>query len=67
MLCAQALAVVAQALERLQLGQGLDVRYNAKDVQHDLVVWATELGHPVKEAGSDTLHIERHDVTDVER
>ena len=57
MLCAQALAVVAQALERGRPGAALSVRYNSQDVKHDLLVWARERGCTVREAGPDILQM----------
>ena len=59
MLCAQALAIVAQAVERLKLGEHLELLYNAEDVKHDLLVWAKDRGHVVHEFGSAVLRIER--------
>ena len=64
MLCAQALAVVAQAIDRLPRGDALEVRYNTDDVRHDLIVWAEARRYQVQETGSrmritrDT-HVER--------
>jgi hypothetical protein len=49
MLCAQALAVVAQAVERAH-GRPVDVTYNTDDVKQDLLVWARERGLAVDEA-----------------
>ena len=49
MLCAQALAVVAQAMGRLGPGGLLSIRYNAEDVRRDLVAWARDRGHAVEE------------------
>ena len=60
MLCAQALAVVAQALERLPIGGILLVRYGAEDVRKDLLAWAAERGHAAAEADPGTLRLERH-------
>jgi len=59
MLCAQALAVVAQAMERLQRAQPLEVCYNAEDVRRDLLVWAQDRGYPVREVDGGVLRIER--------
>ena len=55
MLCAQALAVVAQAMKPLRAGDALEVRYNAQDVKRDLLVWAKAQGHPADESDSTTL------------
>ena len=59
MLCAQALAVVAQAIDRLPTGGILAVRYNTADVRQDLAVWAQERGHQLDIIDSTTLHLER--------
>ena len=59
MLCAQALARVAQALARVAPGETLAVRYNAQDVKRDLLVWSSGLGHRVSEPEPSTLRIER--------
>ena len=59
MLCAQALARVAQALARVEPGETLAVRYNAQDVKQDLCIWADGLGHRVSELEASTLRIER--------
>ena len=59
MLCAQALAKVAQALARLAPGETLDVRYNTPDVKQDLVVWAASHGHPAAAHGAGILRITR--------
>ena len=49
MLCAQALALVAQALTRVNPGETLTVRYTTQDVKQDLLVWSNNLGHRVSE------------------
>ena len=59
MLCAQALAVVAQALGRLPAGGVLEVRYNAPDVKRDLFAWGRDRGHAMQDATATTLHITR--------
>ena len=59
MLCAQALAVVAQALTRVKPGAALTVRYNAQDVKQDLLIWSERLGHRVSEPDEAILRIER--------
>ena len=45
MLCAQALAVVDQALKPLPPGARLEVRGSSPDVAADLAVWAKDRGH----------------------
>ncbi len=57
MLCAQALAVVAQRLGSLQAGQTAVVRYSTDDVQRDLLTWARDRGYGVDVAAPGTLHI----------
>jgi len=59
MLCAQALAVVAQAIDRVQIGDAIDVFSNADDVKRDLLLWARERGHPLREGGPGRMSIER--------
>jgi len=59
MLCAQALALVAQAVARARPGHTVDVRYTTQDVRQDLLVWAESLGHRVSEPEPSTLRIER--------
>ncbi len=59
MMCAQALALVAQAVERLAAGAAVAVYYNAEDVKRDLEVWAKEQGHGVREEGTNLLRIQR--------
>ena len=59
MLCAQALAVVAQALRPLRPGQTAAVQCTAEDVQRDLIVWARAQGHGVEESAGQMLHITR--------
>jgi TusA-related sulfurtransferase len=57
MLCAQALALVARAAERLGAGQVLVIRYNAADVKRDLLAWARERRHRIEDAGGDALRL----------
>jgi TusA-related sulfurtransferase len=57
MLCAQARAVVAQAVERLSAGEAVGVRYNAEDVRRDLVAWAQGFGHEINVEGRSVLMI----------
>ena len=59
MLCAQALAVVARAVDRLADGEALDVLYSTEDVKRDLLVWARDRGHQIGDSGSLRLRIER--------
>ncbi len=57
MLCAQALAVVAQQLARLTAGGRAAIPYNTDDVKHDLIAWANDRGHHVDAATPGTLQI----------
>jgi TusA-related sulfurtransferase len=59
MLCAQALAVVARSMAALARGAAATVRYNAPDVKRDLVVWARDQGHRVREPDAGALLIEK--------
>ena len=59
MLCAQALALVAQAVARGTAAGEFVVRYNAEDVQRDLLVWAQERGYPARVDGTGALRILR--------
>jgi hypothetical protein len=59
MLCAQALAVVARAIERVALGATMHVRYDAEDVRRDLVTWALDRGHGIHDEPPSTLRLER--------
>ncbi len=45
MLCAQALAQAGLAMKRVQVDGAIDVFCNSADVEHDLRIWANELGH----------------------
>jgi len=47
MQCAQALAQVAQAMQRLASGAILELLCNADDVQEDVIAWAKQLRHHV--------------------
>ena len=60
MLCAQALAVVSQLIERVAVRAKVTVQYNSEDVKRDLMIWATDQGHRVRAGRSETLEIERH-------
>ena len=62
MTCAQALAVVAKALARVADGQTLDVRYNADDVRRDVLAWARDAGHRIRERSPSTLSLKRSGV-----
>ena len=59
MLCAQALAVVAQALRQAAPGASIEVTFNADDVRRDLLIWAREQGHHAAPAGPARLRIQR--------
>jgi len=59
MLCAQALAQIARAVVAIQVGQRVRVRFNAEDVERDIVSWVTARGHIMKGEGAEALWIER--------
>ena len=59
MLCAQALALVAQAMERLAVGDALSIAHNAEDVKRDLLVWAAHQGHGTRRTGPSALEMTR--------
>jgi len=59
MLCAQALAVIAQALARLTTEQQLDVLLNTEDVKRDVLVWVKEGGHRARELSPGALRLEK--------
>ena len=59
MLCAQALAQVARAMDHLAPGQALAVRYNADDVRRDLLAWAADRGHLATEAHASILQLRK--------
>ncbi len=59
MVCAQALAVVAHAMEHLRAGEALEVLYNAADVRQDLLVWAGERARTVQETAPGILQMQR--------
>ena len=59
MLCAQALALVAQTLARLDQNAILEVITNTEDVRRDLVIWAQKQGHHLDEMGSGRVRITR--------
>jgi len=59
MLCAQALALVAQAVAHVPRGAVIEVWYNAADVKHDLLVWAQTHAHHVREVNAERLAIQR--------
>lgn len=61
MLCAQALAVVAQALGRAAGGATVRVRYETEEVRRDLLAWASDRGHGIREEPPSTLWLERHE------
>lgn len=57
MVCAQALALVAQRMSRLGAGGTLTVVYNADDVRRDVTAWARECGCAVTDAGTGQLQL----------
>ena len=60
MLCAQALAIVSQRIERVAVHGSVVVQYNSDDVKRDLIIWATDQGPGVRAGHSETVEIERH-------
>lgn len=60
MVCAQALAIVAQAVERLPAGGLATILYNAPDVRQDLLLWARDRGCSIDEQTSGALHLQPH-------
>lgn len=63
MLCAQALALVAQTVDRASVGETIEVLYNAADVKHDLLVWAQEQACMIHEVEAGLLSLERRPVS----
>ena len=59
MLCAQALAVVARAVDAAAAGDVLEVWYNTDDVKRDLVRWARDRNLATAEDGPMRLRIQR--------
>ncbi len=57
MTCAQALAVVAKAAEKLTPGEALDVQFNTEDVRSDLIVWALNKQLGVQDAAKEVLRL----------
>lgn len=57
MLCAQALALVAQAADRLRTGEELRVAYNTEDVRRDLLAWGRQGHHVVQDTGAGWLRV----------
>ena len=58
MLCAQALALVAQAAERLAAGRRITVLYTTEDVKLDVITWARERGFTA-EVSHSALRLKR--------
>lgn len=59
MLCAQALAQIAQALDVVAPGQAITILYNAEDIKQDAIIWARERGHEAGPAAANRLTIRR--------
>ena len=59
MLCAQALAVLGRAIQRVAVGDEISVRYNSADVRQDIVTWAADRGHRITAQTEDALHLIR--------
>ena len=63
MTCAQALAVVAKALEKLAPGEALEVQFSTEDVRSDLIVWALGRSVGVQDAAKEALRLTKTDAT----
>ena len=59
MTCAQALAVVAKAADKLAPGEALDVRFSTEDVRSDLITWALNKGLGVQDAAKELLRLSK--------
>ena len=59
MVCAQALAVGATAMGRLEQGAWAEVLYDAEDVRRDLLTWARERARTVQETAPGILQMQR--------
>jgi TusA-related sulfurtransferase len=59
MLCAQALAQIAKAIDAIEVGKRIAVRLNAEDVRRDTVSWVTARGHTLEDKGAEVIWIER--------
>lgn len=59
MLCAQALALVDQALKSLPPGACIEVRGSSPDVVADLIVWAQERRHQLTALPSGAVTLMR--------
>ena len=59
MTCAQALAVVAKAAEKLAQGEALDVRFSTEDVRSDLITWALNKGLGAQDAAKELLRLSK--------
>ena len=57
MTCAQALALVAKAAQRLAPAEALEVHFNTEDVRSDLIVWALSKRFSVQDAAKETLRL----------
>lgn len=55
MLCAQALALVAQAARRQPAGRPLTVEFNRDDVARDLAAWVLDRGYALVERRDTSL------------
>ena len=59
MLCAQALALLAQSVDRLPIGRRAAILYTTDDVKLDVIIWARERGFIVSERSPGILRLER--------
>ncbi len=59
MMCAQALARVARAVQHLAAGQALTVEFNSDDVARDLAAWIRDRRYPMIEQRTTSLTFHR--------
>lgn len=59
MLCAQALAIVSAAMDRVPPGAALAIRYSAEDVKQDLRIWADARGLGWRDGAPGFAHVVR--------
>ena len=57
MVCAQALAILSQAVTPVRAGQTIDVLLNTEDVHHDIAAWTQHQGITIEQVD----RLENHD------